>query len=72
MDDVISKHAEYLASAHECRRRAANTRDENIREQFLCLAQQWGDLAEEMLRLATLVHAVRTKRLRRETRVVRQ
>ena len=45
-----SKRAEYLEKADECRRRAANSRDENIREQFLTLAQEWEDMAEEMRR----------------------
>jgi len=45
-----SKRAEYLEKADECRRRAANSRDENIREQFLSLAQEWEEMAEEVRR----------------------
>jgi hypothetical protein len=36
MDGVIAKRAEYLGKADECLRRAANTRNENLREDFLC------------------------------------
>jgi hypothetical protein len=57
MDGVIAKRAEYLAKADECLRRAANTRDENLREDFLCLAQQWAGLADELRRLAASVCA---------------
>ena len=66
MDGVIAKRAEYLAKADECLRRAANTRDDNIREQFLGLAQHWANMAEELRWLATSVYAVRTRRLKRE------
>jgi len=65
MDGVIAKRAEYLGKADECLRRAANTRNENLREDFLCLAQQWADMADELRGLATSVYAVRKTRSKR-------
>ena len=49
-DVMPSKRAEYLEKADECRRRAAYSRDENIRKQFLSLAQEWEEMAEEVRR----------------------
>jgi hypothetical protein len=50
----------------ECLRRAGNTRDQIIRAEYLCLAQEWADMADEVRRLAASVYAVQTTRLKRK------
>ena len=32
----------------ECLRRAGNTRDQIIRAEYLCLVQEWADMADEV------------------------
>ena len=66
MDSVIVKRAECLARADECLRRAGNTRDQIIRAEYLCLVQEWADMADEVRRLAASVYAVQTTRLKRK------
>jgi hypothetical protein len=41
-----SKSEEYLAKAKECEKRANNIRDLETKSQWLNLAQQWRELAE--------------------------
>jgi hypothetical protein len=43
---VASKTEEYRTNARECEQLAKQTRDVQLKEQFLKIAQQWRDMAD--------------------------